>query len=192
MNEERPNSIIGKRSPEFVADAVMNGKIERINTLDFYGKYVLLFFYESDFSFLCPTEMLALQDELKTFAKRNVEVVAVSVDSVQSHLAWLKVPRDQGGIEGVSYPIIADVHKALSRAYCILDEKEGRSLRGTFFIDREGIVQYGAVHSFSIGRNIEELIRVIDAIQFTEKHGELCPMDWYLGDKAIQSETVKK
>lgn len=191
-NEEKNSpSIIGKRSPEFIADAVVNGGIERINTLDFYGKYILLFFYESDFSFLCPTEMLAMQDSIAEFKKRNVEVVAASCDSIQSHIAWLKVPREQGGIKGVTYPIISDIQKELSRAYCILDEKRGCPLRGAFFIDREGIVQYAAVHSFSIGRNIEELLRVIDAIQFTEKHGDLCPMDWNLGDKGIDLKRMK-
>lgn len=182
---EKSVSIIGKRSPEFVADAIIKGRIERINSLDFYGKYLLLFFYQSDFSLVCPTEMLALQEEINEFNKRNVEVVSVSVDSLQSHLAWLQVPKDQGGIQGIAYPMISDIHKELSRAFCVLDEKKGCSLRGSFLVDNEGIVQYAAVHNFSIGRNIKELIRVVDAIQYTQKHGELCPVDWQPGEKAI-------
>ncbi|MBX7067003.1 MAG: peroxiredoxin [Parachlamydiales bacterium] len=182
---EQSISIIGKRSPEFVVDAIINGRIERINSLDFYGKYLLLFFYQSDFSLICPTEMLALQDELNEFKKRNVDVVSVSVDSLQSHMAWLNVPRSQGGIEGITYPMISDIHKDLSRAFCVLDETNGCSLRGAFIVDNRGIVQYAAVHNFSIGRNIKELLRVVDAVQFTQKHGELCPVDWKPGEKPI-------
>ena len=184
--QNNTSTIIGKRSPEFVADAIVNGEIQRINSLDFYGKYVLFFFYESDFSFVCPTEMLALQEKTAEFKKRSVEIVAASVDSIQSHAAWLKTPQEKGGIAGVTFIMLSDVHKTLSKAYCILDEKTGRSLRGTFFADPAGIVQYGAVYNYAIGRNIDELIRVIDAIQFTEKHGELCPMDWQQGQSTIK------
>jgi len=191
MAEPKHLSIIGKRSPEFAADAVINGKVERINTLDFYGQHVLLFFYESDFSFVCPTEMLGLQEKIEEFRKRNVTVLAASVNSVHSHLAWLKIPQSQGGIEGVTFPIISDILKELSRAFCILDEKKGCSLRGTFFIDQRGYVQYTAVHNFSIGRDIDELLRVIDAIQFSEKHGVLCPIDWKPGNQAIDIKKLR-
>lgn len=179
-------TIIGKRSPEFVADAIVDGKIIRINSLDFYGKYVLFFFYESDFSFVCPTEMLALAKNINEFKKRNVEVVTASVDSIQAHAAWLKIPQNQGGIQGFPFTMLSDLHKDLSRAYYILDEKTGRSLRGTFIVDPYGIVQYGSVHNYGVGRNTEELLRVIDAIQFTQKHGELCPLNWKPGQPGIK------
>ncbi|MBY0110041.1 MAG: peroxiredoxin [Candidatus Babeliaceae bacterium] len=178
-------SIIGKQSPEFVADAIINGEVVHMNSLDFYGQYVLFFFYEADFSLVCPTEMYALQDALPEFKKRNVEVVAVSVDPIQTHLAWLKTPRKQGGIEGITFTMISDVHKVLSKAYYILDEKRGCCLRGTFLVDTNGIVQYGSVNSYQIGRNVPDIIRIIDAIAYTQTHKELCPMDWHPGDNAI-------
>ncbi len=180
--------IVGKQSPEFLAEAVVDGQVVKINSLDFYGSYVLFFFYESDFSFVCPTEMHALQAALPEFAKRNVKIIGVSVDSVQTHLAWLAVPRDKGGIQGITFTLLSDVTRKLSRAYGVYDEVNGVSLRGTFFADKLGIVQYGAVNSLSVGRNIDELLRVIDAIQFTEKYGELCPIDWQLGDPAIGAD----
>lgn len=190
-NHEEVTTIIGKRSPEFVADAIVMGNVARINSLDFYGKFLLFFFYESDFSFVCPTEMHALQEALPEFNKRNVEVVAASVDPIQTHIAWLKTPRSLGGIEGTTFTMISDVHKTLTKAYYIFDEERGCSLRGTFIADKEGIVQYGAVNTLEIGRNIPDLLRIIDAIQFTETHGELCPMDWHPGQATITLNVTK-
>ncbi len=184
MAQEIP-SIIGKQSPEFVADAIINGQVVHMNSLDFYGQYVLFFFYEADFSLVCPTEMYALEDALPEFKKRNVEVVGVSVDPIQTHLAWLKTSRKQGGIEGITFTIISDVHKTLARAYYVLDEQKGSALRGTFLVDTNGIVQYGAVNSYQIGRNVPDIIRIIDAIAYTQTHKALCPMDWRAGDKPI-------
>lgn len=183
-------SIIGKRSPEFVADAISKGQVVRLNSLDFYGKYVLFFFYEADFSVVCPTEMFALQEALPEFNKRNVEVVAVSVDPIQTHIAWLSTPQKEGGIQGITFTIISDVLKELSAAYHILDVEKGHSLRGTFIADQLGLVQYGAVNTVEIGRNIAELLRIIDAIQFTERSGELCPINWRQGDAGIKLNSV--
>lgn len=184
MAQEIP-SIIGKQSPEFIADAIINGEVVHMNSLDFYGQYVLFFFYEADFSLVCPTEMFALQEALPAFKKRNVQVVGVSVDPIQTHLAWLKTPRKQGGIEGITFTLISDNHKTLSQAYYILDEMRGCSLRGTFLVDTMGIVQYGTVNNYQIGRNVPDIIRIIDAISYTQTHKELCPMDWTPGDPAI-------
>lgn len=186
MSDTSPASIIGKQSPEFVADIIVNGAVDTVNSLDFYGKYILFFFYEADFSLVCPTEMFALQDALPEFKKRNVDIVAVSVDSIQTHLAWLKVPRSEGGIEGITFMLLSDIHKTLSQAYCILDEERGYCLRGTFLVDRAGIVQYGSVNTYAVGRSVSALLRIIDALQFTETHGELCPMDWKPGTEAIK------
>lgn len=183
-------SIIGKKSPEFAADAVQENEIIRVNSFDLFGQYVLLFFYESDFSFVCPTEMYALQDTLQEFKKRNVLVAGVSVNPIQSHLAWLKTARSRGGIEGITFMLISDVSKILSKAYKIYDEKEGSCLRGTFIIDRTGTVQYGSVNSFEIGRNIPDILRTIDAIQYTETSKELCPMDWQAGQKPINLNSL--
>ncbi len=186
MTQKETLGIIGKRSPEFVADAVYNDEVVRINSLDFYGRYVMFFFYEADFSFVCPTEMFALQEALPEFKKRKVEIAAVSVDSIQTHIAWLKTPRKEGGIEGVKFMVISDIKKTLSRAYYVLDETKGSPLRATFIVDPFGIVQYSSVNTVQIGRRISDLLRIIDALQFTVDHGELCPMDWKKGDKAIE------
>lgn len=185
QNTPQSVSIVGKRSLEFVADAIYRGNIVRLNSLDYYGKYILFFFYSADFSVICPTEMHALQDALPEFQKRNVEVVGVSVDPIQTHRAWLATPRSQGGIEGITFTLISDVQKQISRAYRILNEEKGYCLRGTFIVDKLGIVQYGAVNTFEIGRNITELLRIVDAIQFVEVHGELCPVDWQAGQSGI-------
>ena len=174
------------------AEADVGGQIKRINSLDLLGKYVLLFFYPNDFSFVCPTELYAIEENLAEFKKRQVEVVAVSVDSVHAHLAWLTLPRNEGGIEGISFALLSDIHKELSRAFCVLDEKSGVSLRGVFLLDRSGTVQYGAVHSLSLGRDIGELLRVIDAAQFSKKHGLLCPVDWAPGDQALDTTGEQK
>lgn len=186
MVQEEALGIIGRRSPEFVADAVYQGEVVRINSLDFYGKYVMFFFYEADFSFVCPTEMFALQEALPEFQERKVEIVAVSVDSIQTHIAWLQTPRKEGGIEGIKFMIIADIKKTISRAYYVLDETKGSPLRATFIVDPLGIVQYSSVNTVQIGRRISDLLRIIDALQFTANHGELCPMDWKKGDKTIE------
>ncbi|MFA6065940.1 MAG: peroxiredoxin [Candidatus Babeliaceae bacterium] len=186
MNIQRnADSIVGKQAPEFIADAIINGKVTRISSLDFYGQFFMLFFYEADFSFVCPTEMHALQAALPEFKQRNVEILGASVDPIQAHMAWLKTPQNQGGIEGITFPLIADVNKSLSRAYYVLDEEAGSALRGTFLIDKNGIVQYGSVNSFQIGRNVADLLRTIDALQFTQEHKELCPMDWAPGKTSI-------
>jgi len=183
--QQNADSIVGKQTPEFIADAIVNGEIVRVSSLDFYGQFFMLFFYEADFSFICPTEMHALQEALPEFKKRNVDVLGVSVDPIQAHMAWLKTPRDQGGIQGITFPLIADVDKSLARAYYVLDEEEGFALRGTFLIDKTGIVQYSSINIFQIGRNVSDLLRTIDALQFTQEHKELCPMDWAPGKTSI-------
>ncbi len=182
----QPEMIIGRRSPEFIGEAIINGKIEMVNSLDYLGKYTLFFFYSNDFSVVCPTEMHALQERLPDFKKRNVSVIGASVDSVHTHLAWLERSREEGGIQGVTFTLLSDIGKNVSRAFCVLDEDAGTSLRGTFFIDQQGIVRYGSVNNLCIGRDIDELLRVIDALQFTEKHGELCPANWAPGQRAVK------
>jgi len=173
--------LVNKIAPDFTAKAVVQKQIvENFTLSDFRGeKYVLLFFYPLDFTFVCPTELHAFQEKLEEFTKRNVEVVGVSTDSWFSHLAWLNLSRKHGGIEGVTYPLVSDFTKKISRDYDVLIEEEGIALRGLFLIDRNGIVQHQLVNNLPLGRSVDE------ALQFTEIHGEVCPANWQKGKKAM-------
>jgi peroxiredoxin (alkyl hydroperoxide reductase subunit C) len=183
--------LVGKEAPDFKATAVVKGGQfdEEFTLSQFKGsKYVVLFFYPLDFTFVCPTEMHAFQEKLQEFSDRNVEVVGVSVDSQFSHFAWLSIPKGKGGIEGVKYPIVADINKTISKDYDVLIDDAGVALRGAFVIDKEGVVQAQVVNNLPLGRNIDELIRLVDALQFTEEHGEVCPANWNKGDKTMQPD----
>lgn len=186
--------LVGKKAPEFTAQAVINGGvIEEKFSLDQYlgKKYVVLFFYPKDFTFVCPTELHAFQEKLKDFENRNTAVVAVSTDTEQSHWGWLQLPKNQGGIKGVTYPLVADTNKTISSNYDVLageyyyDENdrlqaEGELIayRGLFLIDKEGIVRHQIVNDLPLGRNVDEALRMVDALQFNEEHGEACPANW--------------
>lgn len=179
--------MIGKQAPTFKAKAVINGKIVDNFTLkDFNGKYVIFFFYPLDFTFVCPTELHAFQDKLQEFEKRGAQVVGCSVDSSFSHAAWIKTPKTQGGIAGVEYPIVADLNKSIAREYHVLKEDEGIAYRGQFLIDKEGIVRHQLVNDFPIGRSVDEILRILDALIFHEKHGEVCPANWKAGAKSMK------
>jgi peroxiredoxin (alkyl hydroperoxide reductase subunit C) len=186
--EDKVNSLmIGKQAPTFKAKAVINGKIVDNFTLkDFNGKYVIFFFYPLDFTFVCPTELHAFQDKLQEFEKRGAQVVGCSVDSSFSHAAWIKTPKTQGGIAGVEYPIVADLNKSIAREYHVLKEDEGIAYRGQFLIDKEGIVRHQLVNDFPIGRSVDEILRILDALIFHEKHGEVCPANWKAGAKSMK------
>jgi len=185
--------LVGKKAPGFSAQAVINGgEIVNNFTLEqFKGKYVVLFFYPKDFTFVCPTELFAFQEKLEEFKSRNVEVVAVSTDTEQSHWGWLQMPKNAGGIQGVKYPLVADTNKTISMNYDVLAgdfdwNEEGEMIatgeliayRGLFLIDKEGIVKHQLVNDLPLGRNVDEAIRMVDALQFNEKHGEACPANW--------------
>lgn len=178
---------IGHQAPQFTCDAVINQHIKKISLNDFANKYKLLFFYPLNFTFVCPTELHALQDNIAEFEKRNTQVLAASVDSVHSHLAWLFTPKNSGGIAGITFPLLADIKKTLSRDYEVLNDDAGIALRGVFLIDKENILQYAAINNFALGRNIEELLRLLDALAHTEKHGEVCPANWSPGKKAMKA-----
>ena len=180
--------LVNKLAPDFSAKAVVQKSIvDNFCLSDFRGKkYVVLFFYPLDFTFVCPTELHAFQENLEEFTKRNVEVIGVSTDSWFSHLAWLNLPKKQGGIEGVSYPLVSDFTKKISKDYDVLIEEEGVALRGLFLIDKNGIVQHQLVNNLPLGRSVEEVLRLVDALQFTEKHGEVCPANWQKGKKAMK------
>ncbi|QQL44185.1 peroxiredoxin [Sulfuriroseicoccus oceanibius] len=192
--------LVGKQAPAFSAKAVKGETIiEDFSLEQFLGeKYVLLFFYPKDFTFVCPTELHRFQEELAEFEKRNVQVVGCSTDTEFSHWAWLQTPRDKGGIQGVNYPIVADTNKTISSDYDVLAgeyvenefgeiEIEGElvAYRGLFLIDKDGVVRHQVVNDMPLGRSIKEAIRVIDALQHFEQHGEVCPMDWQKGDDAM-------
>lgn len=180
-------SLIGKKAPEFTATAVLRDQILNDFSLSEYlGKYVVLFFYPLDFTFVCPTELHAFQDHLEKFEERNVQVVGCSIDSIYSHLAWLKIPKKEGGIQGIAYPIISDIQKSIARDFDVLNEKEGIAYRGLFVMDKEGIIRHGLINDLPIGRSVEEVLRVVDALIFHENHGEVCPANWRKGTKAMK------
>ncbi|MCB1114219.1 MAG: peroxiredoxin [Chlamydiia bacterium] len=178
--------LVGKAAPGFNTKAVVNKSIVNDFCLEqFQGSNLILFFYPLDFTFVCPTELHAFQDNIQEFKKRNTQIVGCSVDSVFSHLAWLQTPKKKGGIEGVEYPIMSDINKTIARDYDVLSPAEGIAYRGLFLIDRHGIVRHQVVNDLPIGRSIEDTLRVIDALNHFEKHGEVCPANWAVGKKSL-------
>ncbi len=181
--------LVGKEAPDFTEDAAVGQSTQKISLSQYKDKkYVILFFYPLDFTFVCPTEIHAFQESLKEFESRNAAVLGCSVDSAHSHMAWLRTPKNDGGIQGVTYPIIADIHKRVSRSYDVLDEGAGITYRASFVIDKKGIVQAQVVHHRPIGRNVDEVIRLLDALQYSEEHGEVCPANWTKGKKAMKAD----
>ena len=189
-------SLIAKPAPDFTAPAVLgDNSIEPEFSLSaLKGKNVVLFFYPLDFTFVCPTEILAFDRKLDEFKERGVEVVGVSVDSHFTHLAWKNTPVEKGGIGSIRYPLVADLTKQISRDYGVLLEEAGVALRGTFLIDREGVVRHSVVNDLGLGRNIDEALRMVDALRHHEEHGEVCPANWTDGEDAMTptSEGVAK
>lgn len=181
--------LVAKSAPDFTAQAVMPDNSFADLTLSSYrGKYVVLFFYPLDFTFVCPSELIAFDHRLEEFKKRNVEVIGVSIDSHFSHLAWKNTAINQGGIGNVQYPLVADISKEITNAYD-LNTGPGIALRGSFLIDREGVVQHQVVNNLPLGRNIDEMLRMVDALQFTEEHGEVCPAGWRQGEAGMKGST---
>ena len=179
--------LVGKQAPDFSATAVVNGDFkENFKMSDYRGKYVLFFFYPLDFTFVCPTELHAFQEKVDSFKKMNCEVIGCSVDSHYSHLAWLKTPKKDGGIEGVNYPLVSDINKTISRDYDVLIPHSGVALRGAFLIDKKGMVRHQTINDLPLGRNISEFLRLVEALQFTEEHGEVCPANWKKGEKTMK------
>lgn len=180
--------LVGREAPDFKAEAVVNGnEFKEIKLSDYKGKkYVALFFYPLDFTFVCPTELHAFQAKLEEFNSLDTEVIGVSVDSKFSHFAWLNTPKSQGGIEGVTYPVVSDLNKEITRSYDVEVEGAGIAYRGLFLIDKDGVVQHQVVNNLPLGRNVDEAIRMVKALQFFEKNGEVCPANWNEGDKAMK------
>ena len=194
--------LVGKKAPLFKADAVVNGGefVEDFSLDQYLGKnHVVFFFYPLDFTFVCPTEIIAFQRSIEEFEKRNVQVVACSIDSKFSHWAWLNTPQDKGGIQGVKFPIVSDLSKSISANFDVLagewDYNESGEMtfsgapiayRGLFLIDKGGIVRHQVVNDTPLGRSVDEAIRIVDALQYFEEHGEVCPANWKKGDDAMK------
>lgn len=174
-------------APDFRCEAVLNGKFETVALGDFKGKYLVLFFYPLDFTFVCPTEILAFSDRADEFRKIGAEVVGASVDSKYSHLAWLNTPRKDGGIAGVKIPLLADLDKKIASDYGVL-LPGGVALRGLFVVDPKGIVRHITINDLPIGRSVDEVLRVVQAVQFTDKHGEVCPANWAPGKDTMKPD----
>jgi peroxiredoxin (alkyl hydroperoxide reductase subunit C) len=181
-------SLVGQKAPDFTLDAVVNGDFAQVKLSDFKGKYVVLFFYPLDYTFVCPTEITAFADRYEEFKKLGAEVLAASVDSKFVHLAWQKTPRKQGGLGAVPFPHLSDLNKSLARDYGVLLEPAGVALRGLFVIDEEGVVQHATVNHLGVGRNVEETLRTLQAIQIVKKTGEVCPANWKPGGETMKGD----
>lgn len=179
--------LVSKKAPDFTSAAVLaDGSIKSDFKLsDFKGRYVVLFFYPLDFTFVCPTELIAFSRRIKEFEHRDVQVIGCSVDSQYTHVAWRNTPVEQGGIGAITYPLVADVKHEICRAYDVEFDSAGVAFRGSFLIDKEGVVRHQVVNDLPLGRNVDEMLRMVDALQFTEKHGEVCPAGWTQGDKGM-------
>lgn len=195
--------LVGKKAPEFSSKAVIKGHeiVENFSLQQYIGKkYVVFFFYPADFTFVCPTEIIAFQDKIEEFKKRNVVVIGCSVDSEFSHWKWLQTEQREGGIKGVKFPLVSDLSKTISENYDVLaghfdindngdTEFVGTPMayRGLFLIDKEGTVRHQVVNDMPLGRSVDETLRMVDALQFFEKNGEVCPADWHPGEKALKA-----
>jgi peroxiredoxin (alkyl hydroperoxide reductase subunit C) len=181
--------LVGKAAPDFTAQAVMpDNTFQEISLSDYKGKYVVLFFYPLDFTFVCPSELIAFDHRLNEFKERGVEVLGASIDSHFSHLAWKNTEVNNGGIGNVQYPLVADIDKSITDAYD-MRTGPGIALRGSFLIDKEGVVQHQVVNNLPLGRDINEMLRMVDALQFTEEHGEVCPAGWSKGKSGMKAST---
>ncbi len=197
--------LVTKKAPDFKATAIMpDNEFKEISLSDYKGKKVVLFFYPMDFTFVCPTEIIAFNHRLKEFESRGVQVLGCSTDSQFSHWAWKNTPEDKGGIGNVQYPIIADIDKSIARKYDVLtnakdayvqtDDEEGFTtidgevaLRASFLIDEEGVVRHAVINDLPLGRNIDEMLRMVDALSYFQKHGEVCPAGWEEGKEGMKA-----
>ncbi len=182
----KPTRLVGNPAPAFTADAVVNGEFKQISLSDYKGKWKVLFFYPLDFTFVCPTEICAYSDAAAKFREMGCEVMACSTDSKFSHLAWSKQARNEGGLGKMDIPLIADFTKTISSDYGVLLEGAGIALRGLFIIDDNDNIVHSTINQLAVGRNVEETLRLVDAFQFTAKHGEVCPANWSKGQDSMK------
>jgi peroxiredoxin (alkyl hydroperoxide reductase subunit C) len=180
------STLVTKEAPDFTAQAVHpDNSIGEINLSSYRGKYVVLFFYPLDFTFVCPSEIIAFDKAVDAFKERNAELIGVSVDSEYTHFAWKNTPVNEGGIGQIRYPLVADLNKNISRDYGVLFN-DAVALRGLFLIDKEGVVRHAVVNDLPLGRNVQEALRMVDALNHTETHGEVCPANWKEGEEAME------
>jgi len=183
---------IGGTAPSFTATAVVNGRFETINLEDYRGKWVVLFFYPLDFTFVCPTEILEFSDRIQDFEDRRVEVLGGSIDSQFTHLAWIQTPRVQGGLgEKLNFPLIADLSRDISSSYGCL-QSDGVTVRATYIIDDKGIVRHISLNDRAVGRSVDEILRLVDAFQYTARYGEVCPVNWKPGKDSMKADPYEK
>lgn len=180
--------IVGLKAPSFKAQALVDGEFQDVSLGDYAGRWKILFFYPLDFTFVCPTEIIAFSNAADEFKKNGCDLIACSVDSVFSHFAWTQQERSEGGIGQVNFPILSDIHKEIAQAYGVLNE-EGVALRGLFLIDDQDVVQHATINNNSVGRNVQETLRLLKAYQYTAKHGEVCPANWEEGSSTMTPET---
>ncbi len=182
------STLVTKEAPEFKATAVMpDNTFGEVSLADYRGKYVVLFFYPMDFTFVCPSEIIAFDKKLEEFKSKNTEVIAVSTDTEYSHFAWKSTPVNKGGIGNVQFPIVADVTKKIAESFGVLFN-ESVALRGLFLIDREGMVRHATINDLPLGRNVEEALRMVDALQFFEEYGDVCPANWHKGEEGMKAD----
>lgn len=183
---------VGQPAPDFTATAVYDQEFKTIKLSDYRGKYVVLFFYPLDFTFVCPTEITAFSDGYEDFKAINTEILGVSVDSEFSHLAWTQTDRKSGGVGDLNYPLVSDIKKEISAAYNVLDPEAGVALRGLFIIDKDGVIQHSTINNLAFGRSVEETLRTLQAIQYVQSHpDEVCPAGWKPGDATMNPDPVK-
>lgn len=182
------STLVCKHAPDFTATAVMpDGSFnEKFTLSDHQGKYLVLFFYPLDFTFVCPSEIIAHNKRVDALKERNAEIIGVSIDSHFTHQAWRNTPVNQGGIGPVNFPLVSDIKRDIMNAYGISHE-DGVALRGSFLIDQQGVIQHAVVNNLPLGRNVDEMIRLVDALQFTEEHGEVCPAGWQKGETGMKA-----
>jgi peroxiredoxin (alkyl hydroperoxide reductase subunit C) len=179
-------SLVGQKAPDFDVEGVLSGEFRKYKLSDYQGKWLVLFFYPLDFTFVCPTEILAFSQRLKEFKDSNCEVLGASVDSKFSHLAWTEKPVAEGGIKGLTYPLLADLDKSLAQKYEVLSGPV--ALRGLFIIDTEGVIQHATINNLGVGRSVDEALRVLKAFQYVKEHGEVCPADWKPGKDSMKPD----
>jgi peroxiredoxin (alkyl hydroperoxide reductase subunit C) len=183
---------VGQQAPDFSATAVENQEFKTVSLSDFRGQYVVLFFYPLDFTFVCPTEITSFSDRAQEFKDINTQILGVSVDSEFSHLAWIQTDRKNGGVGDLNIPLVSDIKKEISNAYNVLDPDAGVALRGLFIIDKEGTIQHATVNNLAFGRNVDEVLRTLQAIQYVQANpDEVCPEGWKPGEKTMNPDPVK-
>jgi len=187
---QRLAAAVTQPAPDFTGLAVVDGDFKEISLKDYAGKYLVLFFYPLDFTFVCPTELIAFSERMQEFTALDCAVVGVSTDSHFSHLAWSNMPRKQGGLGGLNYPLLSDFSKSISRDYGVLLEGDGVALRGLFLVNPQGAVCHMSVNDLPVGRSVDETLRLLKAFRFVEEHGEVCPAGWDQGAPTIKPEPV--